>query len=239
MKIYIMTLFPEMIEKSISYSIIGRGIDKGLLDIECINIRDFSNNKHKKVDDYPYGGGEGMVMQVQPIYDAYKSIEASLGKETPVIYLSPKGRKLDQHLVKELAKNKEIVLLCGHYEGVDERAIELVCTEQISIGDYVLTGGELPALVLVDSLARLIPSVLHNDKSSENETFENYLLEHAQYTRPDNFLGEKVPEVLLSGNHEKIAKFRLEESEKITQKNRPDLWYKYLKLRAEKNIKDN
>lgn len=227
MKIYVMTLFPEMIEQAISHSIIGKGIGNGLLEINCINIRDYSNNKHKKVDDYPYGGGEGMVMGVQPIYDAFHSIKANLKKDAPVIYLSPKGRRLEQDIVKELSKNEEIVLLCGHYEGIDERAIDLVCNDQISIGDYVLTGGELPALVLIDSLARFVPSVLHNEESAINETFENNLLEYPQYTRPFDFLGHKVPEVLLSGHHENIAKYRKKESERITKENRPDLWKKY------------
>lgn len=226
MKIFVMTLFPEMIEQAINYSIIKRSLENELLDIEVIDIREFSNNKHKKVDDYPYGGGEGMVMSVQPIYDAYMSF-VDRAQSAPVIYMSPKGRVFNQDIAKELVNNDTIVLLCGHYEGIDERAIDMVCSDQISIGDYVLTGGELPALVLVDAVARLIPNVLHNDESAANESFENNLLEYPQYTRPYDFMGNKVPEVLLSGHHKKIEEYRLKESEKITERNRPDLWERY------------
>lgn len=226
MKIFVMTLFPEMIEQAINYSIIKRSLENELLDIEVIDIREFSNNKHKKVDDYPYGGGEGMVMSVQPIYDAYMSF-ADRAQSAPVVYMSPKGRVFNQDIAKELVNNDTIVLLCGHYEGIDERAIDMICSDQISIGDYVLTGGELPALVLIDAVARLIPNVLHNDESAVNESFENNLLEYPQYTRPYDFMGNKVPEVLLSGHHKKIEEYRLKESEKITERNRPDLWERY------------
>lgn len=227
MKFNVMTLFPEIIEGAVNHSILRRGIDKGLIDINCINIRDFSNNKHKKVDDYPYGGGNGMVMSCQPIYDAFESIKNKISKDTPIIYMSPRGRKFNQEIAKELSKEKEIVLLCGHYEGVDERIIELICDDTISIGDFVLTGGELPAIMVIDAVSRLIPEVLNNSQSFVDESFENNLLEYPQYTRPENFRGMKVPEVLLSGHHGNIEKFRKNMSEEITKKYRPDLWEKY------------
>ena len=218
MRFDVLTLFPEMFD-AIKQSIIGRAEEKGLIDINLINIRDFSKDKHKKVDDTPYGGGAGMVMMPDVVYDAYKSIQDENAK---VIYLSPQGKKLNQKLVEELSKEKHLVLLCGHYEGIDQRILDELNVEEISIGDYVLTGGELPAMVLIDSASRYIDGVLSKE-STEEETFSNGLLEYPQYTRPENFMGRTVPEILLSGHHENIRKWRQEKSIEITKKKRPDL----------------
>lgn len=223
MRIFIMTLFPEMIRSVTSESIIGRAVDSGRVSIEIYNIRDYTNSKHGKVDDYPYGGGAGMVMQAQPIYDCYLAIKEKIGHQCPVIYLSPQGKVFTQTKVKELALLDEIVLLCGHYEGIDERVIEEIVTEEISIGDYVLTGGELPAMVLTDAIARLIPGVLHNEDSPKGESFEDGLLEYPQYSRPMEWNGRKVPEILLSGNHAAVDAWRLEQSKLRTKSRRPDL----------------
>ena len=218
-KFSVLTLFPEMFD-ILNSSIIGRGIEKKIIDIETVNIRDFSKNKHKKVDDTPYGGGAGMVMMPDVVYDAYKSVKTD---EAKVIYLSPQGKTLNQEKVKELAKEKHIILLCGHYEGIDQRVLDEIVDEEISIGDYVLTGGEIPAMVLIDSVSRYVEGVL-NRESIEEESFSNgNLLEYPQYTRPEEFLGKKVPEVLLSGHHENIEKWRKEKSLEITKKKRPDL----------------
>ena len=218
MQFDVLTLFPEMFEP-LNESIIGKAKEKGLININLINIRDFSKNKHKKVDDTPYGGGAGMVMMPDVVYDAYKSLNS---KDAKVIYMSPKGQKLDQKKVVELSKEKHIVLLCGHYEGIDQRVIDEIVDEEISIGDYVLTGGELPAMILIDSVSRYIEGVLKNDSTKE-ESFSEGLLEYPQYTRPEIFNGNKVPEVLLSGHHENIDKWRREQSLIITKKKRPDL----------------
>lgn len=219
MKFSILTLFPEMFD-ILNSSIIGRGIEKKIIDIETVNIRDFSKNKHKKVDDTPYGGGAGMVMMPDVVYDAYESVKTDDAK---VIYLSPQGKTLNQEKVKELAKEKHIILLCGHYEGIDQRVLDEIVDEEISIGDYVLTGGEIPAMVLIDSVSRYVEGVLSKE-SIEEESFSNgNLLEYPQYTRPEEFLGRKVPEVLLSGHHENIEKWRKEKSLEITKKKRPDL----------------
>lgn len=218
MRFDVLTLFPEMFD-AIKQSIIGRAEEKGLIDINLINIRDFSKDKHKKVDDTPYGGGAGMVMMPDVVYDAYKSIQDENAK---VIYLSPQGKKLNQKLVEELSKEKHLVLLCGHYEGIDQRVLDELNVEEISIGDYVLTGGELPAMVLIDSVSRYIDGVLSKE-STEEETFSNGLLEYPQYTRPETFIGRIVPEILLSGHHENIRKWRQEKSIEITKKKRPDL----------------
>ncbi len=218
MRFDVLTLFPEMFD-AIKQSIIGRAEEKGLIDINLINIRDFSKDKHKKVDDTPYGGGAGMVMMPDVVYDAYKSIQDENDK---VIYLSPQGKRLNQKLVEELSKEKHLVLLCGHYEGIDQRVLDELNVEEISIGDYVLTGGELPAMVLIDSVSRYIDGVLSKE-STEEETFSNGLLEYPQYTRPENFMGRTVPEILLSGHHENIRKWRQEKSIEITKKKRPDL----------------
>ena len=218
MRFDVLTLFPEMFD-AIKQSIIGRAEEKGLIDINLINIRDFSKDKHKKVDDTPYGGGAGMVMMPDVVYEAYKSIQDENAK---VIYLSPQGKKLNQKLVEELSKEKHLVLLCGHYEGIDQRVLDELNVEEISIGDYVLTGGELPAMVLIDSVSRYIDGVLSKE-STEEETFSNGLLEYPQYTRPETFMGRTVPEILLSGHHENIRKWRQEKSIEITKKKRPDL----------------
>ena len=218
MQFDVLTLFPEMF-KSLDESIIGRAKEKGLININLVNIRDFSKNKHKKVDDTPYGGGAGMVMMPYVVYDAYKSLKAENAR---VIYMSPQGQKLNQSKVVELSQEKHIVLLCGHYEGIDQRVIDEIVDEEISIGDYVLTGGELPAMILIDSVSRYIEGVLKEDSTKE-ESFSEGLLEYPQYTRPEIFNGNKVPEVLLSGHHENIDKWRREQSLKITKKKSPDL----------------
>ena len=218
MKFNVLTLFPEMFEP-IRESIIGRALDNGKIEINLINIRDFSQDKHKHVDDTPYGGGAGMVMKPDVVYDAYKSIENPNAK---VIYLTPQGKTLNQKKVIELSKEEEIVLLCGHYEGIDQRVIDKIQPEEISVGDYVLTGGELPAMILIDAVSRYVDGVLSEDSTAE-ESFSNGLLEYPQYTRPEVFEGMKVPEVLLSGNHQNIEKWRKEQALEITKKKRPDL----------------
>ena len=215
-------------------SIIGRAIEAGLLEINAVNIRDYSTNKHMKVDDYPYGGGAGLVMQPEPVYRAYKDLEKDM-KKKPRVYLTPQGTTFHQEMAKELAKEEELVFLCGHYEGIDERVLEEIVTDYVSIGDYVLTGGELPAMVMIDSISRLVPGVLHNDDSAGDESFENGLLEYPQYTRPPVFLDKEVPEVLLSGHHENIRKWRHEQSVKRTKERRPDLWEAYEKEMKEKD----
>lgn len=218
MKFSILTLFPEMFN-CIKQSIIGKAIEKDLIKIDLIDIRDFSKDKHKKVDDTPYGGGAGMVMKPDVVYDAYKSIKSDNAK---VIYMSPKGETLNQEKVKELAKENHVILLCGHYEGIDQRVLDEIVDEEISIGDYVLTGGEIPAMVLIDSVSRYIDGVITKE-SVEEESFSNGLLEYPQYTRPEIFLNKKVPEILLSGHHENIKKWREKQALKITKQNRPDL----------------
>lgn len=223
MKFYVLTLFPEMIEEGLKHSIIGRACNEGKIEIECVNIRDFSNNKHKHVDDYPYGGGAGMVMQPQPIYDAYISIKSKLSADCPVIYMSPQGKTLNQSVAADFSHYKDIVILCGHYEGVDERIIEEIVTFELSIGDYVLTGGELGAMVVIDAVSRLIPGVLNKEESFEDESFSDGLLEYPQYTRPVEFMGRKVPDVLLSGHHGNVAKWRREQSLIRTLSKRPEL----------------
>lgn len=225
MKIDIMTLFPEMCEAVLNESIIGRARAAKKVEVNCINIRTFAENKHNKVDDLPYGGGMGMVMAIQPIESCYKSL--CEGEKKPhLIYLSPKGKTLTQERVVELSKMEHIVLLCGHYEGIDERVIETIVDEEISIGDYVLTGGELPALVLADAVSRMLPGVLSNDLCFEEESHFSGLLEYPQYTRPAVWNGLEVPEVLLSGNHAEIAKWRKKKSFEITKKRRPDMFSK-------------
>ena len=218
MKFDVLTLFPEMFEP-VKQSILGRAEENKLIEVNLINIRDFSKNKHKKVDDTPYGGGAGMVMMPDVVYDAYKSLNP---KDAKVIYMSPQGQKLNQKKVVELSKEKHIILLCGHYEGIDQRVIDEIVDEEISIGDYVLTGGELPAMIVIDSVSRYIEGVLRDDSTKE-ESFSEGLLEYPQYTRPEVFNGKQVPEVLLSGHHENIDKWRREQSLKNTKKKRPDL----------------
>ena len=223
MKFHVLTLFPEMIEQTMSYSVIGRGQKDGLIEINPVNIRTFSKDKHKRVDDYPYGGGCGMVMQPEPIYDAYKSINAP---KTRVIYMTPQGKPFSQEMAKELVKEEELILLCGHYEGIDERIIKEIVTDEISMGDFVLTGGELAAMAVIDAVSRLKPGVLNKKESFENETFTDGALEYPQYTRPPMFLNQEVPPILLSGHHENIDKWRREQSLIRTALKRPDLFSK-------------
>ena len=238
MDYYVLTLFPEMIESGVGTSITGRAMEKGIINLNAINIRDYSTEKHRHVDDYPYGGGAGMVMQAEPICLACEDVEdrilaerkqkndnndAKPDRKPRIIYLTPQGKTFDQEMAKELAKEEELVLLCGHYEGIDERAIEMKVTDCISIGDYVLTGGELAAMVVMDAVSRMVPGVLSNEESGEDESFENNLLEYPQYTRPEVFRGESVPEVLLSGHHANVDKWRRQQSLLRTAKFRPDL----------------
>ena len=235
MKFDVLTLFPEMFEP-IKHSIINRAVEKNVIDINLINIRDFSKDKHNHVDDTPYGGGAGMVMQADVVYDAYNSIE---GKENAkVIYLTPKGQTLNQSKVRELSKEDHLILLCGHYEGIDQRVLDEIVDEEISVGDYVLTGGELPAMVVVDSVSRYVNGVL-SEGSTNEESFSNNLLEYPQYTRPENFNGKTVPEVLTSGNHQEIAKWRYEQSLITTYKKRPDLLTEEQSKQAEELLKNS
>ncbi len=223
MRFYILTLFPEMVMSGLCTSIIGKAAEKGILDIEAVNIRDFTKDRHQKADDYPYGGGAGMVMQAQPIYDAYQSVAARLGRRPRTVYLTPQGPVFTQRMAKELAREEALVFLCGHYEGVDERVLEEIVTDPVSIGDYVLTGGELPAMVMVDAISRMVPGVLTNEESGAFESFEGNLLEYPQYTRPADWNGKMVPDVLLSGDHGRIGQWRREQSILRTKRYRPDL----------------
>lgn len=220
MKIDILTLFPEFFSPLLNWSIIGRAYEENKVEINSINIRDFSKNKHKKVDDYPFGGGSGMVMKPEPIFDAINSVQKCNSR---TIYLSPQGKRFDQKLANELAKEEHLILLCGHYEGIDNRIIDNYVDEEVSIGDFVLTGGEIPAMILIDAIVRLLPGVLRSDESYMDESHYKGLLEYPQYTRPREFNGHLVPEVLLSGNHQKIEQWRKEESLKSTFIKRPDL----------------
>ncbi len=253
MNFHILTLFPEMVLNGLNTSIIGRAVNSGLLSIEAVNIRDYAFNKHQSVDDYPYGGGAGMLMQAEPVYLAWEAVEEKIkarrelpteneaalaeqakipeqskaaeneGKRTRVVYLSPQGNVFNQKMAEELAQEEDLILLCGHYEGIDERVLEEIVTDYVSIGDYVLTGGELPAMVMVDAISRLVPGVLHNNVSAEFESFQDNLLEYPQYSRPEEWHGKKVPPVLLSGHHANIEKWRREQSILRTKERRPDL----------------
>ena len=225
-----------MVMNGLSTSIIGRAMAKELLTIEAINIRDFAENKHNRVDDYTYGGGAGMLMQAGPVYGAYKSVAEKAKSKPRVIYLSPQGQTFSQAMAEEFAKEEELVFLCGHYEGIDERVLEEIVTDYVSIGDYVLTGGELPAMVMIDAISRLIPGVLHNDVSAEFESFQDNLLEYPQYTRPEEWHGKKVPPVLLSGHHVNIEKWRREQSIIRTAERRPDLLEKAELTQKEKEF---
>lgn len=220
---HVLTLFPEMVLNGLNTSIIGRAAEKNIIKIGATDIRDFSANKHMKVDDYPYGGGAGMVMQPEPVYAAYEHVRQSMEGDVRVLYMTPQGRRFDHGMSRELAQCDNLIFLCGHYEGIDERVLEMIVTDNVSIGDYVLTGGELPAMVMIDSIARNVPGVLSNDVSAEFETFHDNLLEYPQYTRPVEFMGRKVPEVLLSGNHGKVDEWRRQQSILRTYKARPDL----------------
>lgn len=241
MNFHILTLFPDMVMNGLNTSIIGRAVNAGLLSIEAVNIRDYAFNKHQSVDDYPYGGGAGMLMQAEPVYLAYEAVaekiarrggenpdscteNAENGRKKPrVVYLSPQGDVFNQKMAEEFASEEDLILLCGHYEGIDERVLEEIVTDYVSIGDYVLTGGELPAMVMVDAIARLVPGVLHNGVSAEFESFQDNLLEYPQYSRPEEWHGKKVPPVLLSGHHANIEKWRREQSIIRTYERRPDL----------------
>jgi tRNA (guanine37-N1)-methyltransferase len=241
MHFYIMTLFPEMVLQGLNTSIIGRAIEKGLLAIDAVNIRDYAFNKHNSVDDYPYGGGAGMLMQAEPVFQAYKAVTEMIhscqGKpklaeaeenheecaKPRVIYLSPQGNTFNQKMAEKFSKEEELIFLCGHYEGIDERVLEEIVTDYVSIGDYILTGGELPAMIMVDAISRLVPGVLHNDVSAEFESFQDNLLEYPQYSRPEIWHDKQVPEILLSGHHGNIEKWRREQSVLRTAKLRPDL----------------
>ena len=259
MNFYIMTLFPEMVMDGLNTSIIGRAVNKGLLSIEALNIRDYAFNKHHNVDDYPYGGGAGMLMKAEPVYQCYdalarqiterkaKATEEKLAsgekkemsgeqKRTRVIYLSPQGKTFNQSMAEKFAQEEDLVFLCGHYEGIDERVLEEIVTDYVSIGDYVLTGGELPAMIMIDAISRLVPGVLHNDVSAEFESFQDNLLEYPQYSRPEVWHDRKVPEILMSGHHANIEKWRREQSVIRTAKNRPDLLEKAELTEKEKKL---
>ena len=223
MNYHILTLFPDMVLDGLNTSIIGRAVDKGLLSINAVNIRDYTKEKHGHVDDTPYGGGAGMVMQAAPVCDAYEDLCRKLEKRPRVLYMTPQGRVFNQKIAEELSKEDDLVFLCGHYEGIDERALELIVTDYLSVGDYVLTGGELPAMVMIDCISRLVPGVLNNDVSAEIESFHDNLLEYPQYTRPEVYAGMRVPEVLLSGHHKNIETWRRQQSIKRTLERRPDL----------------
>lgn len=234
MNFHILTLFPDMVMDGLNTSIIGRAVNAGLLSIEAVNIRDYAFNKHQSVDDYPYGGGAGMLMQAEPVYLAYEAVAEKIRqtgsvpaeKKLRVVYLSPQGAVFDQNMAEEMAREEDLILLCGHYEGIDERVLEEIVTDYVSIGDYVLTGGELPAMVMVDAVSRLVPGVLHNDVSAEFDSFQDNFLEYPQYSRPEEWHGKKVPPVLLSGHHANIEKWRREQSIIRTYERRPDLFEK-------------
>lgn len=237
MNFYILTLFPDMVMNGLKSSITGRAISKGIINAEAVDIRDYTLDRDRRVDDYPYGGGAGMLMEAQPVYDAYKAVIGMIKnaensdykkcRRPRVVYMTPKGKTFDQKMAQELAGEESLIFLCGHYEGIDERVIDEIVTDRVSIGDYVLTGGELPAMVMIDSISRLVPGVLHNDESAGTESFQDDLLEYPQYTRPEVWHEKKVPEILMSGDHAKIEKWRVEESVNITKELRPDLYEKY------------
>lgn len=226
---HILTLFPDMVMQGLHTSILGRAADRGDISIEAVNIRDYTTDKHGKVDDYTYGGGAGMLMQAQPVYDAFRSVTDRIGQEKTrrVIYVTPQGKPFHQEMAKELSTEEELIFLCGHYEGIDERVLEEIVTDEISLGDYVLTGGELAAMVMVDAIARLVPGVLHNGASAETESFGDGLLEYPQYSRPEIWHGKRVPDILLSGDHAKVDAWRLEQALLRTKERRPDLYEKY------------
>ncbi len=225
MKFNVLTLFPEMVAGGLNTSILGKAMEKGLIELHTVNIRDYTLDKHGRVDDYPYGGGAGMLLQAQPVFDAWKSVAGE--RRVRTVYVTPQGVPFTQKLAVDLAKEEELIFLCGHYEGIDERVLEEVVTDFVSIGDYVLTGGELPAMVMIDAISRLVPGVLGNGGSAERESFHNDLLEYPQYSRPEEWHGKKVPQILLSGNHGKVEEWRLEQSKERTRRIRPDLYEKY------------
>lgn len=244
MNFHVLTLFPEMVMQGLNTSILGRAMENGQISVEAVNIRDYTLDKHGRVDDYPYGGGAGMLMQAQPVYDAYRAVTERIEethaepdangctRKIRTVYLTPQGTAFSQEMAEELAKEEDLIFLCGHYEGIDERVLEEIVTDYVSIGDYVLTGGELPAMVMIDAIARLVPGVLNNDMSAETESFHGSLLEYPQYSRPVSWQGKEVPKVLLSGDHKKIREWRLEQSEKRTKERRPDLYKQYEKMQG-------
>ena len=245
MNFHILTLFPEMVLQGLSTSILGKALERGFITIEAVNIRDYTTDKHGKVDDYTYGGGAGLLMHAQPDYDTYLAVAEAIDKNEAakdktgnsmhrarVIYVTPQGRTFNQEMAKEFAKEEDLIFICGHYEGIDERVLEEIVTDYVSIGDYVLTGGELPAMVMIDSISRLVPGVLHNEESATTESFHNDLLEYPQYSRPEVWMDRRVPEILLSGDHAKVDKWRFEQSIERTKRLRPDLYEKW-KLRQE------
>lgn len=225
MNFHVLTLFPEMVMQGLNTSILGRAMENGQISAEAVNIRDYTQDKHGRVDDYPYGGGAGMLMQVQPVYDAYRAVTGN--RKIRTVYLTPQGKTFSQEMAEELSKEKDLIFLCGHYEGIDERVLEEIVTDYVSIGDYVLTGGELPAMVMIDAIARLVPGVLNNDMSAETESFHGSLLEYPQYSRPTEWHGKEVPQVLRSGDHKKIGEWRLEQAIRRTKERRPDLYMQY------------
>lgn len=237
MNFHVLTLFPEMIERGLSESIIGKAKEKGVISVQAVNIRDYTEDKHKKVDDYLYGGGAGLLMQAQPVFDAHKALCEKICGERKVrtIYLTPQGTTFTQRMAEEFAKEEDLIFLCGHYEGIDERALEEVVTDYVSLGDFVLTGGELPAMVMIDAISRLVPGVLNNEESANDESFSGYLLEYPQYTRPEVWHGKEVPKVLLSGDHKKIRQWRQEMAEERTRLRRPDMYKKYERMMAAYN----
>ncbi|MDO4634206.1 MAG: tRNA (guanosine(37)-N1)-methyltransferase TrmD [Eubacteriales bacterium] len=236
MKFHVMTLFPEMIEQGMNTSITGRAMAKGLLSLDTVNIRDYAGNKHGKVDDYPYGGGAGMVMQAEPVFAAHQAITEKAGHPIRTIYLTPQGETFHQKMAEELAEEEELIFLCGHYEGIDERVLEAVVTDYVSIGDYVLTGGELPAMVMMDTISRLVSGVLNNETSAQSESFQDSLLEYPQYSRPEIWRDKAVPPVLMSGHHANIEKWRREQSILRTALRRPDLLDKAELTEKEKRL---
>lgn len=223
MNFHVLTLFPDMIMQGLGTSIIGRALEKETISLEAVNIRDYANNKHSKVDDYPYGGGAGMVMQAEPVFGAFQAVSEKIGRRPRVVYLTPQGKVFDQKMAEELAGEQDLVFLCGHYEGIDERVLEEIVTDYVSIGDYVLTGGELPAMVMIDAISRMVPGVLSNEESAQFESFQDNLLEYPQYSRPEVWRGKSVPPVLLSGHHANVEKWRREQSVLRTAQRRPDL----------------
>ncbi len=227
MTYHVMTLFPELIESAMNHSIMGRALNNGIITLDTVNFREFAQNKTKHVDDYIYGGGSGMLIQAEPVWLCYQDLIKKIGHKPRVLYMSPRGKTFDQAMANELAKEEDIIFLCGHYEGIDERAIELIDPEYVSIGDFVLTGGELPSVLMMDAITRQISGVLGSDDSALDESFYNGLLEYPQYTRPPVYEGLEVPEVLMSGNHKLIAEWRKEKALEITKKNRPDMYEKY------------
>ena len=223
MRFHVLTLFPDMIINGMNTSITGRAMERGLIGLDAVDIRDYADNKHMRVDDYPYGGGAGMVMQAEPVYRAFEAVKTRISRPVRVVYLTPQGRVFNQELAEELAREKELVFLCGHYEGIDERVLEEIVTDPVSIGDYVLTGGELPAMVMMDAISRLVPGVLNNEESAVGESFQGNLLEYPQYSRPAVWREKEVPEVLLSGHHANVERWRREQSVLRTAMWRPDL----------------